>query len=103
MFTNFNFVTTYNRYQERRQKQKSRKDSGLREISRLLARTGAVTGKGETIQQASRGKSVLMVDTVTQVDAVTIEFEISKAGTGDVSGVRDVILTRSETFLLICL
>ena len=49
----------------------------MREISKILAKTGAVTGKGETIEKAN--KRVDMVDTVTQVEAVNIEFEISKA------------------------
>ena len=84
------------RYQERKQKSRSKKlDSGsLREISKLLAKEGAVTGKGEIIEKqaadkdkvdkamvvsGNRRKKKVMVDTVTQVDSVTIELEIKKA------------------------
>ena len=51
----------------------------MREISKILAKTGAVTGKGETIERSNMDKRVEKVDTVTQVEAVNIEFEISKA------------------------
>ena len=74
----------YLRYQEKRQKQKSRKsESSLRELSKILAKTGAVTGKGETIEKAN--KRVEMVDSVTQVEAVNIEFEISKGRMGELT------------------
>ena len=64
----------------------------MREISKLLAKEGAVTGKGEIIEKQADKEKVdksivvsgnrrkkVMVDTVTQVDSVTIELEIKKA------------------------
>ena len=47
------------RYQEKKQKSRSKKlDSGsLREISKLLAKEGAVTGKGEIIEKQQQGKA----------------------------------------------
>ena len=55
----------------------------MRELSKILAKTGAVTGKGETIEKAN--KRVEMVDSVTQVEAVNIEFEISKGRMGELT------------------
>ena len=65
----------------------------MREISKLLAKEGAVTGKGEEVIQKA-GDSRKMVDTVTQVDAVTIEFEINKAENGLSTRPRDISITR---------
>ena len=95
----FNIICNFPRFQEKRQKQKSRQsDSCLREISKLLAREGAVAGKGEVIQKGENSRK--MVDIVTQGDAVTIEFEIDKAENGVITRPRDVSFTR---YVLSCL
>ena len=89
---NFNIICNFPRFQEKRQKQKSRQsDSCLGEISKLLAKEGAVTGKGEVIQ---KGGSRKMVELVNQVDAVTIEFEIDKAENKTITRPRDISFTR---------
>ena len=63
----------------------------MREISKLLAKEGAVTGKGEVIQKGEGNKKVVeMTDMLTQVDAVTIEFELDKAENGVITKPRDV-------------
>ena len=90
---NFNIICNFPRFQENRQKQKSKQsDSCLGEISKLLAKEGAVTGKGEVIQKG--GGSKKMVDLVNQVDAVTIEFEIDKAENKTITRPRDISYTR---------
>ena len=90
---NFNIICNFPRFQEKRQKQKSKQsDSCLGEISKLLAKEGAVTGKGEVIQKG--GGSRKMVDLVNQVDAVTIEFEIEKAENKTITRPRDISFTR---------
>ena len=96
----FNIICNFPRFQEKRQKQKSRQsDSCLREISKLLAREGAVAGKGEVIQKGENSRK--MVDIVTQGDAVTIEFEIDKAENGVInSKPRDVSFTRYACLVL---
>ena len=70
----------------------------MREISKLLAKTGAVTGKGESIEKANKDKRVKMVDTVTQVDSVTIELEVScctdKARRGELTGAGAISFSR---------
>lgn len=48
-------------------------------ISKLLATTGAVTGKGEKIEKRQARAAVEKVDVVTQVDSVTLEYEIHSA------------------------
>ena len=56
---------------------------------------GAVAGKGEVIQKGEGSRKVVeMTDMVTQVDAVTVEFEIDKAENGVISRPRDVSFTR---------
>ena len=100
-FINFNIISNFPRFQEKRQKQKSRQsDSCLREISKLLAKEGAVTGKGEVIQKAGGRRE--MVDMVTQVDAVTIEFEIDQAENGVITRPRDISFTRYAMQVLSC-
>ena len=93
---NFNIICNFPRFQEKRQKQKSRQsDSCLGEISKLLAKEGAVTGKGEVIQKGEGSKKgVEMTDMVTQGDAVTIEFELDKVENAVITRPRDLSFTR---------
>ena len=51
----------------------------MREISKLLASTGTVAGKGEKIEKKNPKKKVEKVDIQTQVDSFTIEFETNQA------------------------
>ena len=77
MFTSY-FNSSKNT--EKRQKGRSRKSKeGLREISKLLASNGSVAGKGEKIEKKRSKKKVEKLDAVTQVDSLTIEFEVGKA------------------------
>ena len=49
-------------------------------ISKLLATNGAVTGKGEKIEEKRQARAAVeKVDVVTQVDSVTLEYEIHSA------------------------
>jgi len=82
------------KFQEKKQRRSKKLDSGnLREISKLLASEGTVAGRGEIIEKdktsaksskssssemKNRRKKAVMVDNVTQVDSITLEFEIAK-------------------------
>ena len=73
----------------------------MREISKLLAKEGAVTGKGEVIQKGEGSRKMAEVDMLSQVDAVTVEFEIDKAENGVInSKPRDVSFTRYACLVL---
>ena len=114
-FFNVNFAVSLFRFQEKKQRRSKKLDSGnLREISKLLASEGTVAGRGEIIEKdktsaksskssssemKNRRKKAVMVDNVTQVDSITLEFEIAKqygmkGGSSLVHKVKDMSVSR---------